>query len=123
LAYINAGHEEACIVGEKGISHALKPSGPSVGLSTKSRFDVRWLTMAPGDILISYTDGVTEALSSTLGLFGRQRLRAIIDRGGARADHLMEHLKMEIRDFCAGEAQSDDITVLAIQRLGPMNQG
>jgi sigma-B regulation protein RsbU (phosphoserine phosphatase) len=123
VAYINAGHEEACIVGEKGISHALKPSGPSVGLSTKSRFDVRWLTMAPGDILISHTDGVTEALSSTRGLFGRQRLRAIIDRGGARGDHLMERLKMEIREFCAGEAQSDDITVLAIQRLGPMNHG
>lgn len=117
MAYINAGHEAAYVVGLDGIKTTLGVSGPSVGLSADSRFEPRWVQLAHGDILIGHTDGVTEAFSARKGFFGRSRLQEVLGGGAATVAGLVERLQDRLNAFCAGGPQSDDITLLAIQRL------
>jgi sigma-B regulation protein RsbU (phosphoserine phosphatase) len=63
IAYINGGHEPLFIIGPSGIKETLKAAGPVVGIITGAEFKIQRSQLEPGDILIGYTDGVTEALS------------------------------------------------------------
>ena len=73
LAYVNAGHEPPFIVGPRGVKTSLAPTGPAVGLMPGIDFGIRHQTLAAGDILLGYTDGITEAVSSDGEFFGKQR--------------------------------------------------
>lgn len=82
------------------------------------------LQLAPGDCLLLYTDGVTEATNAQEALFGdapllqvAQSFRAQPDRRGA-ARQLAERIVAEVRRFEAGAAQADDITVVALTYKG-----
>ncbi|MBT8370855.1 MAG: PP2C family protein-serine/threonine phosphatase, partial [Deltaproteobacteria bacterium] len=65
LSYISGGHEPLFIVGPGGaVKEHLNPTGPSVGIDPKIDFKTQQTHMEPGDILLGYTDGVTEACAS-----------------------------------------------------------
>ncbi|MGD8890430.1 MAG: SpoIIE family protein phosphatase, partial [Desulfobacterales bacterium] len=72
LIYINGGHESLLIVNQSGVKNFLKASGPVVGMMPSMHFKVEHAHIEPGDILIGYTDGVTEALSPGKELFTKK---------------------------------------------------
>ncbi len=80
LTYINGGHEEPIIVGPDGkIKSILSPTGPAMGMMAGMDFDIKTVKLKPGDLLMTYTDGVPDARSPKRERFGKDRLRAILE--------------------------------------------
>lgn len=117
LVYINGGHEPLYIIGKNGIKKELAPTGPAVGLMHGLKYETKELQMAPGDILLGLTDGVTEARNSREELFTRSRVKEILGQPINSAKELLDKIRKQVLDFEANTLQSDDLTMLAIQRL------
>ena len=117
MAYINAGHEPVVISDSSGIKQRLDPTGPAVGIMVDMKFEIRQVQLEPGDILIGYTDGVIEALAPNGDLFTRERLLSIMEEATSSASDLMDRIKISISTHVHNAPPSDDITMLAVQRL------
>jgi two-component system response regulator len=115
LSYINAGHEPLFIVGPNGVKVSLQPSGPAVGMMPDARFKIEHVQLEPGDILIGYTDGVTEARSSNGELYTKKRLQSLLEQPVASASELLERIKTSLFKHTENAPQSDDITLLVVQ--------
>lgn len=116
LAYINAGHEPPVIVRRSGERSLLKPTGPAVGLMPDMNFHVGQVQMNAGESIIVYTDGVTEASSAEIEIFGRHRLHSILDNPSLSASETIERIKKEVFAHIGAAPQSDDITLLGLRR-------
>ena len=117
LVYINGGHEPLYIVGNDGVKEELPPTGPAVGLMENLNFNAQRLQLAPGDLLFGLTDGVTEACNPTEELFTRTRVKDILAQPVASARDLIDSIRQQVFDFADTAPRSDDITMLAIQRM------
>jgi sigma-B regulation protein RsbU (phosphoserine phosphatase) len=114
----NAGHDSALLVGRGRPRPVFPSTGTVLGLFPDQRYANESLEMAPGETLVLYTDGVTEAADPGDGLFGEERLHACFGEGAEEtAAGSVERLLRHVRAFAAGAAQSDDITILALSRL------
>ena len=71
--------------------------------------------LEPGDILIGYTDGVTEARSSNGELYTKKRLQSLLEQPVASASELLERIKTSLFKHTENASQSDDITLLVVQ--------
>ena len=80
-----------------------------------AKFKIEQVQIEPGDILIGYTDGVTEALSPSGEFFTKKRLRPILQQPASSAPELLEQIKSSLFAYTDNAPQSDDITLLAIQ--------
>jgi len=118
LAYVNGGHEPALIITHAQIREQLIPTGPVVGAMPRSRFEVKTAVIQPGETLMCYTDGATEALSPEQTLFGRDRLCSLACRRDGFASQLIDDLQSELFAHIRSAPQYDDITLLAVHRLG-----
>jgi sigma-B regulation protein RsbU (phosphoserine phosphatase) len=75
------------------------------------------LDVAPGDLLIFYTDGVTEAMNADHQLFGEERFRAAVAaRARAGAQQILESVVDAIKTHTGDTPQSDDVTLLVVKR-------
>ncbi|MBP1611743.1 MAG: serine phosphatase [Acidobacteria bacterium] len=117
-----AGHEAPVIVDATGTARqpALE-GGPILGLLPIDAFPLQRLVLAPGETLVGFTDGVTEAEDPQGGFFGMERvLPALTGRPFASAGAARDALVEAVRLFVAGGEASDDLTVLALHRApGP----
>jgi sigma-B regulation protein RsbU (phosphoserine phosphatase) len=116
IRYINAGHEEAFVIGGGRIKSALPPTGPVIGIFAGAIHEIATTVLAPGDSLLSYSDGVPEATSQTNEQFTEERLRGMLETFDGTAGDLIEMIINSITDFTQGARQHDDITMLACQR-------
>lgn len=116
LMYINAGHVPALVIGAKGIKTRLEPTGPAVGLLPDMDFSIEQLTLDPGDNLLIYTDGVTDALDPYGRFFGEDKLISLTSQAGNTAQKLLDQIQNSLDEHIAGEQQYDDITLLAARR-------
>lgn len=116
IDYVNAGHEEAYILGSEGIDATLPPTGPVLGIFAGARYEMAATTLEPGDTLLLYSDGVPEATSESGEQFSESRLRKLLDGFDGNADDLVEMIINSIRVFTDGAHQHDDITLLASRR-------
>jgi sigma-B regulation protein RsbU (phosphoserine phosphatase) len=117
MAYINAGHEPAAITDLSGIKQSLDPTGPAVGMMVDVKFEIRQVQIERGDILIGYTDGVIDASAPNGDFFTRKRLRSILAQTSSSASNLVNLIKSSVATHVQNAPPSDDITMLAIQRL------
>ena len=116
MTYVNGGHEPVIIVNRSGVKEKLKATGPVVGISPESQYEVKRIVIEPGDILIGYTDGVTEALSPRKEFFTKKQFFTILENPAPTASKLIEQVKDELGNHMDGAPQYDDITMLAVQR-------
>jgi phosphoserine phosphatase RsbU/P len=107
LVYVNGGHEPPLLRRAGGEQEQLEPTGPVVGALPEMVFESSRVTMLPGDVLVCYTDGVTEARSQEGEFFGMERLAALA--GG-------EQISAALEAFTKGAEQNDDITLLVVGR-------
>jgi sigma-B regulation protein RsbU (phosphoserine phosphatase) len=105
------------MIDKKGIKKNLDPTGPAVGLWPNSAYDIGKIQFEPGDMLIGYTDGVTEARSPQDELFTRNRLRSLIEQPFNSATELLERIKKNLFSFIDIAPRGDDVTMLAVQRI------
>ena len=81
------------------------------------KFDIQQIQIEPGDILIGFTDGVIEAVAPNGDFFTRNRLLSVLERPPSSAARLIERIKSEVSVHIQNAQLSDDITMLAVQRL------
>ena len=116
LEYVSCGHPAARVRREDGRIEALPAGGLPVGLFEELRVNSRSARLAAGDLLLIYSDGVTEAADGSACEFGEDRLCAALscEEGGAWA--AVDAVVSAARAFASGAAQSDDITCVALAR-------
>ncbi|MDZ8055944.1 MAG: PP2C family protein-serine/threonine phosphatase [Aulosira sp. ZfuVER01] len=117
IDYVNGGHEPLFVIGSEGVKATLKPTGPAVGMMPNMKFKVQQVQLEPGDILIGYTDGVTEARAPDNKLYTSERLLSLFQPPPASASQLLEWIKTNLFAYMDNAPQFDDITMLAVQRL------
>ena len=116
LCYVNGGHEPLYVIKKNGIKKELRPTGPAVGLMPDTKYHVRQIQIDPGDLLIGYTDGVTEARSPKDEIYTRDRLQSLLTQPLKSASDTLERIKTNLFAFIDFAPRSDDVTMLAVQR-------
>ena len=116
LTYINGGHEPPVIMRSGGERAYLRPTGPAVGMMPEMPFETGEADIRPGDMLLTFTDGITEALGPTGELYGKERLVMLLSDTEVSADAMLDRIEDSLRRHTAGADQSDDITLLAVRR-------
>ncbi len=116
MTYVNAGHEPLIIVNQGGMREKLKPTGPVVGMSFETEYKVKQTLIEPGDILIGYTDGVTEALSPNKEFYTKRRFFSVLENPAPTASKLIKQVKIDLYNHMDDAPQFDDITMLAVHR-------
>src|SRR5215471_5202675 len=115
LTYCNAGHNPPLVVGKKGVRR-LETGGPIVGLFEAAAFEEETVTLAPGDWLIVFSDGVSEALSADGEEFGEPRIIAAAEKHrDLPPSEFLQAIFSDVRAFTKGAPQSDDITALILR--------
>lgn len=118
--YVNAGHNPPVVLPRTGEASFLpvKP-GFVLGGMEGMRYRAQEGSLAPGDALVLYTDGVTEALDEEGALYGEDRLLAFLEQRRADSSQaIVEGLKEEIMGYRGAAEQADDLTVLAVRYHG-----
>jgi phosphoserine phosphatase RsbU/P len=122
VTYCNAGHNPPLVIsGTKAgqTVRRLECGGPIVGLFEAATFDEETITLSPGDWLIVFSDGVSEAMSASGDEYGESRIVTVVEKHkGLEPKQLLEALFADVRDFTRGAPQSDDITAMVLRYGG-----
>jgi sigma-B regulation protein RsbU (phosphoserine phosphatase) len=121
LRYSNAGHNPPLALRTGGAAEWLDvPPGLVLGVEADSPYETRTGRLAPGDMLLAYSDGVTEAMNPQRQLFSDARLKGVAaECSGKAAAETVQAVLRSTRAFASGATQSDDITILAVRYKGP----
>jgi serine phosphatase RsbU (regulator of sigma subunit)/anti-sigma regulatory factor (Ser/Thr protein kinase)/transposase len=130
VTYASAGHNPMILYrGESDATYFLKPKGIPVGIDVpdgelfRRTISVEKLTLRQDDMLVIYTDGITEAMNQDRDQFGEGRLLAAIKKyGHGTAQEFADALNQEIHEFTGGAPQNDDITLVAIKEKVPVEE-
>lgn len=117
LTYINGGHEAILILNQFGIKRELDSTGGAVGMMTNMKFTIEQTILEPGDILLGYTDGVTDGKNPEGKLFGKKKLLELMSQQPLNsAIDLLNTIKNNLLAYINDAPQFDDITLLSVQR-------
>ena len=120
LSYVNAAHCPPIVVRAGGELSTLDATGMPVGLMEAAEFGVAEERLAPGDKIVIYTDGVTEAQNAAGEFFGKKRLREIVTAHAAEpCQAVHDAIQQAVTEFTEGSPQSDDITLVVLEFGGP----
>ena len=121
LTYVNAGHNPPLFLPcGTNAPVALKATGALLGVAEGLTYREEQISVGAGDLLVMYTDGVTEAMNGAHELFGSKRLESIVTGAcAARAPAVLAQIDSAVRSFVAGEPQSDDLTLLVAKWEAP----
>lgn len=119
LEYINAGHVPPLLRRASGELIELSSSNFPVGMFREAEFTSQRVSLAAGDYLVIYSDGVSEARNLRDEMFEQERLSSLMrDFAGAGVEQLAEAIGSGVRNFTGGAPQADDITMVVIQYKG-----
>jgi sigma-B regulation protein RsbU (phosphoserine phosphatase) len=116
MEYANAGHNPPLLVHKNGSCQALKATGTILGLQDETKYEREIVHLRSGDLLLLYTDGVTEAQDARGQLFGEKRLISVLRQH--------RHLKLKalkwklfdaVKKFNTGAPLQDDVTMLVLK--------
>lgn len=116
LEYCNAGHNPPLLLRKKNPDkpHWLQPTGAAIGLAENFDYHAGTITLAPDDVFVLYTDGVTEAMNAAHDEFGEQRLADIAKQHHtASPQTAIRELRTALQTFIGKQTFSDDVTIVA----------
>jgi sigma-B regulation protein RsbU (phosphoserine phosphatase) len=115
MQYSNAGHNPPLLI-KNGQTTLLNVGGPVLGILPEAAFEEATISFDPGDLLLIYSDGYSEAMNHAFEEFGEDRLLAIAKQhANAPAAELIARIGEDVRKHCAGAAQTDDMTMIAVR--------
>ena len=121
FTYTNGGHNAPVLVTSAGVRR-LEVGGMVLGLFEHAAFEEECVQLRPGDFVVAFSDGVTEAVNPAGDEYMDDRLLASIDRhraiGAKSAPQFLDRLLEDVRTFCDGEAPRDDITLVMVRYDG-----
>ncbi len=122
LDFSNAGHNHPVLFRRDGRRQMLERGGVVVGILEDARFEEETLVLAPGDRLVLYTDGVTEAANARGDLYGEERLCDLV---GAlpfdlTSEQVTDRILEGVRAHLDGVEAGDDITLMVLRVLEPV---
>lgn len=121
LSFARAGHEAPILVHEgQPNTEQLDTAGIAIGLVDNDTFsqaiETRNISLRPGDMIVTYTDGITEAMNSDGDEWGVDRLlRTLRNRADSNAQHLLDTIRENVLEFAGNNRQYDDMTMLALR--------
>jgi phosphoserine phosphatase RsbU/P len=119
IGFVNAGHNPPYHLASDRVVPVASCGGRALGVRSNSAYESGSLTLAAGDAIFLYTDGVTEAFDKNDEMFSDERLEAVLrDARSGRPEAVISAVSKAVRAFCDGAEQSDDITA-AVIRLQP----
>ncbi len=119
LTYCNAGHNPPMLVAQNSEVRRLEEGGMVLGLFDGTPFEEETVTLGPGDFLVAFSDGVSEALDPAGEEFGDDGLLAsIASMRESAVEKRLKHVFSSVSEFTAGAAQHDDITAMIVGYRG-----
>jgi sigma-B regulation protein RsbU (phosphoserine phosphatase) len=120
LTYANAGHNLPYLCQDGGILKSVSGgNGPALGVMEDAAYTSSTLTIRPGETLVVYTDGITEAMNRQNEFFGEARLEQVLMKSSClKSADIIEAVKNEVAGYAAGAYQADDITLLVLKYHG-----
>jgi sigma-B regulation protein RsbU (phosphoserine phosphatase) len=119
LTYTNAGHYLPMLVRADGSVERLGEGGPVLGVLPDAEYDQAQVALAPGDRIVLFTDGLTEARNAADEEFGEPRLlEAIVRHRACSAPALQARLADAVATFTGGRLQDDATLIVAAADLG-----
>jgi sigma-B regulation protein RsbU (phosphoserine phosphatase) len=116
LVYSNGGHCAPMLLNENKVTPLDIPSGTLIGVIPDLSYTAKELTLRPGEALLCYTDGVTEARNPAGDEFSETRLANVIERSGKQAlEALLDSVRQEVRDFTGTSVLDDDCALLTVR--------
>jgi phosphoserine phosphatase RsbU/P len=117
LSFLNAGHNPPLIVHSAGTVEQLASGGLPLGIKPDADYREGRTQLQPGDVLVVYSDGVTEAQSPTGEEFGATRLYEVVSRNiEASAAGIRDRIESSLTKFSQGTSAADDITLVIVKR-------
>lgn len=117
LSFSNAGHDNPFLLSADGRAQRLRTGGVVLSILEDFPYEEETVSLGPGDILVIYSDGITEAANSSEVQFGEERLSKVIqEHRGETASGLIECIIREAKAFAGGMPQADDMTVVVVKR-------
>ncbi len=129
LTYVSAGHDPPMLLraggGEGKAANAkhieeLTSGGMAVGIDPAQRYARASVDLRPGDLLLGYTDGLTDAMNASLKRFGRPALRELLakvvrENPTASAGLILDRIYASLRDYAGGRDKTDDQTAMVVR--------
>jgi serine phosphatase RsbU (regulator of sigma subunit) len=117
LSFLNAGHNPPLIVHAAGTVEQLASGGLPLGIKPDAEYREGRTQLQQGDVLVIYSDGVTEAVSPTGEEFGATRLYEVVSRNiEASAAGIRDRIESSLTKFAQGTSAADDITLVIVKR-------
>jgi sigma-B regulation protein RsbU (phosphoserine phosphatase) len=117
LSFSNAGHDNPFLLSTDGRIQRLRTGGVVLSILEDFPYEEETVSLGQGDVLVVYSDGITEAANNSEVQFGEERLAGVIqEHRGESASGLMEHIIKEVKAFAGGMAQADDMTLVVVKR-------
>lgn len=117
FTHVNAGHNPPLLYDRRtGKMELLSEGGPVVGILDNFRFESMRLRLQPGQVLVIYTDGVTEAQNAREDQFGEDRLQALVrENADEDAKTMLDRIYQAVLGFVQGAPQHDDLTLVIMK--------
>jgi sigma-B regulation protein RsbU (phosphoserine phosphatase) len=120
MKYVNAGHNPPILIDKKGNIKRLESSGLCLGMFPDVEYKAQSVSLAPGDIAILFTDGITESRNKENKEFEEEKLiRFLKKHSKVSAQELMDKIYTDVSAFTSGVEQMDDMTLVVIKRIQP----
>jgi serine phosphatase RsbU (regulator of sigma subunit) len=117
LRYCNAGHNPPIVFRGGKPELRLERGGPVLGILGTGGFEEAVVSLQPGDLLVAYSDGITEAGSEDEGKFGQQRLQGVVsEHHDEPALVVIEEITAAVEGFSRSSDQGDDMTLVVVRR-------
>ncbi len=118
VRYVNAGHNPPCVLRADGRKEYLECGGVVIGIMPGMKYEEGEMTLGPGDDLVLYTDGITEATNPRDEMYGEERLEEVLAAHcRASAREIEERVYSSVKDFTEGAAQADDLTMVVVKMV------
>jgi sigma-B regulation protein RsbU (phosphoserine phosphatase) len=118
LTFANAGHNPPIVVRASGDAEMLQGGGPVLGILPAAPYSEMRISLNQGDMLVLYSDGVTEATNAGLEEYGEEHFIEVLKQHRTEpASAIVEAVTKSLTEFAAGAPQADDITLVVAKVL------
>lgn len=119
LEFVNAGHNPPLLVRADGSLEKLETGGMVLGLFDDTTYEKGQVTLGPGDLLLVFSDGITETWNAAEDEFGEEGVVSVATRArGGSVEEVEAALARALEEFAAGAGATDDRTLIVLKRAG-----